>query len=103
LSRISIPPSLLCGYHPPFYILDTPTKCLGSYNVLHPELVTVRASAWMYMGITAFAVAYTVYSALRHGCIVELSGGIIAFAVWPLALMSDHLEMVEEKNRLGIA
>jgi hypothetical protein len=69
-----------------------------------PELVDrARASAWMYVGMTAFAIAYTVYLALRPGIIAELSGGIIAFAVSLLALIRQHLEMVEEKRRMGIA
>ena len=68
------------------------------------ELVEkTRTSAWMYVGMTGFSIAYTIYLALRPGTLAEMSGGIIAFLVSVFTLIRQHLEMLEEKQRMGIA
>ena len=75
-----------------------------AWVALSAELVDqTRASAWMYVGMTAFAIAYTVYLALRPGPIAEKSGAVIALVVSLVALIRQHLEMTEEKRRMGIA
>jgi hypothetical protein len=69
-----------------------------------PELVEqARASAWIYAGMTAFAIAYTVYLVLRPSVPAEVVGGMIAFVVSVFTLLRQHLEMTEEKQKMGIA
>ena len=68
------------------------------------ELVNrTRASAWMYVGMTGFAIAYTIFLALQPSPLAEMSGGIVAFLVSVLTIIRQHLEMVEEKRKMGIA
>lgn len=75
-----------------------------AWIALSTELVDqVRASAWMYIGMTVFAIVCTIYLVLRPGLLAEMSGGIVAFVVSVLALLRQHLEMVEEKRKMGIA
>ena len=63
----------------------------------------IRASAWIYVGMTGFAIAYTIYLALQPSALAEIIGGIIAFLVSVFTLIRQHLEMVEEKRKMGIA
>lgn len=68
------------------------------------ELVDqTHTSAWMYVGMTGFAIAYTLYLALRPSALAEVSGAVIAFLVSVFTLIRQHLEMVEEKRKMGIA
>lgn len=68
------------------------------------ELVDqTRMSAWIYVGMTGFAVAYTIYLALRPSIIAEMIGAIIGFLVSVFTLIRQHLEMTEEKRKMGIA
>jgi hypothetical protein len=53
--------------------------------------------------MTLFAIAYTVYLAVGPSFAAEVGGGIIAFLVVLFTLIRQHLEMVEEKHRMGIA
>jgi hypothetical protein len=66
-------------------------------------VVKTRTSAWLYVGMTGFAIAYTIYLALRASVFAEMSGGIIAFLVSVFTLIWQHIEMVEEKGKMGIA
>ena len=68
------------------------------------ELVDqTRLSAWMYVGMTVFAIAYTLYLAWQPGLLAEMTGGMIAFLVSVFTLIRQHLEMTEEKRKMGIA
>lgn len=75
-----------------------------AWVALSPELVDrARASARIYTAMTLFAIAYTVYLAVGPSFAAEVGGGIIAFLVALFTLIRQHLEMVEEKHRMGIA
>jgi hypothetical protein len=75
-----------------------------AWVALSADLVDrTRASARMYVGMTAFALAYTIYLTLRPGPLAEKSGALIALGVSVLTLVRQHLEMTEEKRRMGIA
>ena len=62
-----------------------------------------RTSAWIYVTMTGFAIAYTIYLVLRPGTLAEIIGAIIALLVSVFTLIRQHLEMVEEKRKMGIA
>lgn len=53
--------------------------------------------------MTRFVIAYTAYLAVKPSLAAEMGGGMIAFLVASFALIRKHLEMVEEKRRMGIA
>jgi hypothetical protein len=75
-----------------------------AWIALSQELVNrTRASAWMYVVMTLFAIAYTAFLAIKPSLAAEIGGGLIAFLVAFFALIRQHLEMVEEKRRMGIA
>lgn len=75
-----------------------------AWVALTAELVNkTRVSAWIYVGMTCFAIIYTIYLEMHPSRIAEVSGGIIAFLVSVFTLIRQHLEMKEEKQRMGIA
>jgi hypothetical protein len=75
-----------------------------AWVALTAELVSqTRRSAWIYLGMTLFAIAYTVYLVWRPGVLAEMSGGVIAFLVSVFTLVRQHREMIEEKREMGIA
>lgn len=63
----------------------------------------VNASAWMYVGMTVFGIASSIYLALRPSPGAETGWGITAFVITVLTLIRQHFEMTEEKHRMGIA
>lgn len=75
-----------------------------AWVALSPDLIVqTRASARIYVAMTLFAMAYTAYLAVGPNLTAEMGGGIIAFLVALFTLIRQHLEMVEEKHRMGIA
>ena len=62
-----------------------------------------HTSVWIYISMTLFAIAYTVYLVLRPSALAEITGGIIALVVSAFTLIRQHLEMVAEKQKMGIA
>jgi hypothetical protein len=75
-----------------------------AWVALSPDLVVqTRASARIYVAMTLFAIVYTVYLAVGPSLAAEMGGGIIAFLVALFTLIRQHLEMVAEKHRMGIA
>jgi hypothetical protein len=63
----------------------------------------VNSSAWMYVGMTVFGIASSIYLTLRPSRGAEMGWGIVAFMITVLTLIRQHFDMTEEKRRMGIA
>ena len=75
-----------------------------AWVALSADLVgKVHASVWMYVGMTIFGIALSIFLAWQPGAIAEMIAGIIAFVITMFTLIRQHIEMSEEKQRMGIA
>ena len=75
-----------------------------AWVALSTDLVgRVHASVWMYVGMTVFGVASSIYLALRPGTRAEMGWAIIAFVITVVTIVRQHVEMTAEKRRMGIA
>ena len=75
-----------------------------AWVALSTDLVgRVHASVWMYVGMTVFGVASSIYLALRPSTRAEMGWAMIAFVITVVTLVRQHVEMTIEKPRMRIA
>jgi hypothetical protein len=94
-----MPPLLLTGLFNMLVFSKNHAWIALSADLVHQ----MRRSAWIYVGMTVFAVAYTIYLVWQPGLLAESTGAIVAFAVAVFTLVRQHLEMNAEKREMGIA